>query len=703
MANPAPTWISEEAWDNITELENLPSFKDIVSSFQQNPMIWEEWYRNSELEVCELPGEWESKCSELQKMILIRSLRPDRVIFAATTFVANSLGRKFVEPPVLDLQEVYNESDNKNPLIFVLSPGVDPTDNLRRLAGENDLGDKFFSVALGQGQAPVATKLIEDGLVEGFWVFLANCYLMTSWLPKLDKRSRTFTKKDVHENFRLWLSSSPTPHFPIAILQRGLKMTTEPPMGLRANLYRLYNNITEESFNECKTVDKYCKLLFSLCYFHAVILERRKFRTLGLNIAYDFNDTDFKVSDDLLKTYLDEYVDTPWDALKYLIAEANYGGRVTDELDRRVLHAYLNQFYCEDVLAVPNYTLSSLPTYYIPENGNLQSYRDYIYTLPPVDHPEALGQHPNADISYMIEDTRILLESMLMIQPRAASSGVTKREDLVDGIASDILQQLRQPWILEDVMKAKADDPSPLHVVLFQEVERYNMLINNVRVSCEQLRRGIKGLVFMSADLDEVFESLYVARVPPAWLKSYPSLKSLGPWTRDLMNRLQEFDNWITGDYPKVFWLSSFTYPTSFLTAVLQTTARKNSVPIDTLSFEFTIVNMEEKEVQQTPKEGVYIKGAFLEGAGWDFENGCLVEPEPMELIVPMPIIHFKPIENKKKVPKGVYLCPMYLYPVRTGSRERPSFVINVELKSGSNGSEHWVKRGCAVLLSLAT
>ena len=95
--------------------------------------------------------------------------------------------------------------------------------------------------------------------------------------------------------------------------------------------------------------------------------------------------------------------------------------------------------------------------------------------------------------------------------------------------------------------------------------------------------------------------------------------------------------------------------------------------------------------------------GAFLEGAGWDFENGCLVEPEPMELIVPMPIIHFKPVENKKKVPKGVYLCPMYLYPVRTGSRERPSFVINVELKSGSNGSEHWVKRGTAVLLSLAT
>jgi dynein heavy chain len=50
------------------------------------------------------------------------------------------------------------------------------------------------------------------------------------------------------------------------------------------------------------------------------------------------------VSDDLLKSYLDSYVDTPWEALKYLIAEANYGGRVTDELDRRVLNSYLHRW-----------------------------------------------------------------------------------------------------------------------------------------------------------------------------------------------------------------------------------------------------------------------------------------------------------------------------------------------------------------------
>ena len=89
-------------------------------------------------------------------------------------------------------------------------------------------------------------------------------------------------------------------------------------------------------------------------------------------------------------------------------------------------------------------------------------------------------------------------------------------------------------------MRAKADDPSALHVVLFQEVERYNALLLTIRRSCSELQRGIKGLVVMSADLDAIFDALYNGRVPQAWLKSYPSLKPLGPWTRDLLQRVEQ-------------------------------------------------------------------------------------------------------------------------------------------------------------------
>jgi dynein heavy chain len=134
----------------------------------------------------------------------------------------------------------------------------------------------------------------------------------------------------------------------------------------------------------------------------------------------------------------------------------------------------------------------------------------------------------------------------------------------------------------------------------------------------------------------------------------------------------------------------------------MQTTARENTVSVDTLSWDFPIVNQEEGELRSRPKDGAYVKGLFLEGAGWSHENSCLCEPGPMELIYNMPIVHFKPVEAKKRSGKGMYSCPLYLYPLRTGSRERPSFMLNVDIKSGSTEPEAWVKRGTALLLALA-
>lgn len=701
--NPAPHWISAEVWDNITELENVPHFQGVVQSFEQYLGAWEAWYRSTEPEISELPGEWESKCDELQRMVFVRCLRLDRVTNAATSFVANTLGRKFVEPPVLNLDETYKDSTPLTPLIFVLSPGVDPTSMLRQLAQRKNMEDRFNSVALGQGQAPLARKLINDAVVNGGWVFLANCHLMTSWLPELQKIIEGLEERQPHPDFRLWLSSNPTPAFPLLILQRGVKMTTEPPKGIKANLSRLYSSITEEEYNKCKKRNKYPKLLFALSFFHAVLLERRKFRTLGFNVFYDFNDTDFQVSHDVLKSYLDEYEETPWDALRYLTADANYGGRVTDELDRRVLHSYLNSFYCEEALTVPNYRLSPLPTYYIPDHSNLSSFQEYIQSLPSRDAPQAFGQHPNAEISYMREDAKTLLHSCLSLQPKSAGSGVQgRKEERVYSVTEDLLQQVPEPFNLEQVKQDKGGDLSALHVVLFQEIERYNELLASVRSHCYQLQRGIKGFIVMSLELDQMFEALFHSRIPSAWLKAYPSLKPLGSWTRDLIARISQLTRWVEDGYPKVFWLGGFTYPTGFLTAVLQTSARKNSVPIDTLGWEFQIINLTESEITTPPKEGVYVTGIFLEGAGWDFESDCLQEPEPMELHVRLPIIHFKPTESRKKQQRNVYQCPLYMYPIRTGSRERPSYVLSIDLKAGSVDADHWIKRGAAALLSLA-
>eukprot|EP00794_Sanderia_malayensis_P010712 gene10712-11859_t len=438
MDNPCPGWLSDTSWDNITELDKLTNFHGIVASFEQYPRDWNIWFTSESPETSTLPGEWENSCNELQRMSIVRALRPDRVSLCAISFIVNSLGSKFVEPPVLDMKSVLEDSTTKTPLIFVLSPGVDPTSALLQLAESSDMSKKFHALSLGQGQAPIATRMIKEGVREGNWVFLANCHLSLSWMPQLDKLVEQLQIERPHEDFRLWLSSSPHPEFPISILQSGIKMTTEPPKGLKANMKRLYQLITEQQFLRCHKQEKYKKLLFALCFFHSVLLERKKFLNLGWNIMYGFNDSDFEVSENLLSIYLDKYEETPWGSLKYLIAGVNYGGHVTDDYDRRLLLTYINDSFHDGCLSAPFCRLSESSHYYIPKDGPLQSYREFISMLPNVDTPESFGQHPNADIASQIKETRNLLETLLSLQPQVATAAHGESKEQKVNILSDI-------------------------------------------------------------------------------------------------------------------------------------------------------------------------------------------------------------------------------------------------------------------------
>ena len=76
---------------------------------------------------------------------------------------------------------------------------------------------------------------------------------------------------NLHKDFRIWLTSMPTPSFPVSVLQNGVKMTLEPPSGLRSNLQRSYENMDDTELNDCQKPDVYKKLLFGFCLFHAII------------------------------------------------------------------------------------------------------------------------------------------------------------------------------------------------------------------------------------------------------------------------------------------------------------------------------------------------------------------------------------------------------------------------------------------------
>jgi len=169
-------------------------------------------------------------------------------------------------------------------------------------------------------------------------------------------------------------------------------------------------------------------------------------------------------------------------------------------------------------------------------------------------------------------------------------------------LASDILSKIPKTIDYETTEKLIGPHKTPLDVVLLQEIGRYNALLIKTRDSLEELQRGIKGSVLMSRELEEIFACIYDGRVPASWLTAYPSLKLLGAWTRDLINRVEHFANWAQTTHPPLlFWLAAYTFPTGFLTAVLQTSARLWNISIDSLSWEFTVFSTDESAIIEPP------------------------------------------------------------------------------------------------------
>ena len=273
---------------------------------------------------------------------------------------------------------------------------------------------------------------------------LQNCHLAKSWMPRLEVVVQDFAndEKSIHEDFRLYLTSMPADYFPVSVLQNGVKLTTEPPRGLKANIKRSFQELSLEQFEDCKKPEVWRKLLFGLCFFHGVLQERKKFGPLGWNIRYEFNDSDLETSITMLRIFLDEQDEIPWDALIYVTGHINYGGRVTDDWDRRCLISILKKFYCTDILN-DEYRFSPSGVYYAPPHGELDSYRSYIDTFPLNENPEIFGLHENADITFQAQESDKVVNTILSIQPRLSSgTGGKTPDEIVMEIAIDLKKQL---------------------------------------------------------------------------------------------------------------------------------------------------------------------------------------------------------------------------------------------------------------------
>ncbi|XP_059253508.1 dynein axonemal heavy chain 11 [Mustela nigripes] len=693
-------FLTTQSWSALKAVALLEEFRGIDRDVEGSAKQWRRWAESECPEKEKLPQEWKKK-SLIQKLIILRAVRPDRMTYALRNFVEEKLGAKYVGRIRVDLVKAFEDSSPDTPIFFILSPGVDALKDLeilgKRLGFTIDSG-KLYNVSLGQGQETVAEKALEKASKGGHWVILQNVHLVAKWLGTLEKLLERFSQGS-HRDYRVFMSAEPAPTprehiIPQGLLENSIKITNEPPTGMLANLHAALYNFDQDTLESCSKEQEFKSVLFSLCYFHACVAGRLRFGPRGWSRSYPFSPGDLTICANVLYNYLEASPHVPWEDLRYLFGEIMYGGHITDDWDRKLCRAYLEEFMNPSLIE-EEFMLA--PGFAAPPNLDYSGYHQYIEEKLPPESPALYGLHANAELELLTVMSNTLFRTLLELQPRNALISEElgqSAEEKVRNILDDILEKLPEEFNMAEIMQ-KSSNRSPYVLVCFQECERMNILLQEIRVSLQQLELGCKGELPFSPEMEAQQSQLSYDTVPDTWSRlAYPSTYGLAQWFNDLLSRCRELETW-THDLalPAVVWLSGFFNPESFLTAIMQTMARKNGWPLDKMSLTVDVTKKTKEDYGHPPREGAYLHGLVLEGARWDTQSGTIAEACLQEVTSVMPVIFAKAIPADRQETKHTYECPVYKTKMR-GS----NYVWTFRLKSQDKTTK-WVLAGVALLL----
>ncbi|XP_001354829.2 dynein heavy chain 6, axonemal [Drosophila pseudoobscura] len=733
---PSTTKLSQMEWDACIYLED--NFPDTFSGFSseiEKPFFLQ-LQDNKEIfdfaKTKQPPTDkWDKRLRIFHKLMFIAIFRKPRFLLNVVSYLHATVGRYFTEVSATgtQLSAVYLDTSEVTPLIFVLSTGSDPMSGFLKFTTQMQYTEKYYSISLGQGQGPVAENLIDKSLRMGHWVFLQNCHLATSWMRTLETivRNLSLGITKSHPEFRLFLSSMPIKEFPISVLQNSVKITNEPPKGIKANVIGALADLKRDFFEQHIQNGNWRAIVFGLCMFHAVLLERRKFGPLGWNIMYEFSESDRECGLKTLDFFIDREVadDIPWEAILYINGEITWGGRVTDYWDLRCLRTVLMIFSSKRIIQ-PEYKYCRGDAYYRdPRKKTLAEYTTFVQGFPVLEDPEIFGMNQNANIVFQTKETDFFISTLLLGQPRSsADEGQAAENDIclqvIARIQEALISKIKREPIHDtlSMLDSKGQVPS-LTTVLVQEIDRFNIALGIVHDSLVNLAKAIKGLVVMSEELENVFKALLANLVPASWAKrSFLSVKPLPNYITDFQRRIDFIQHWAENGAPRSYWISGFFFPQSFLTGVLQTYARRRVLPIDSLKIDFDIVERELVQqdffeahnasrsdeplygnIEECTDAVINVHGIFIEAARWDLKQGGLCDAKFGELYTRLPVVRFMPCLEIS--PKVRYEAPLYKTQQRSGvlstTGHSTNFVLSILLDS-HNDPEFWVMRGTALV-----
>uniref|UniRef100_A0A3P8WNV8 Cytoplasmic dynein 2 heavy chain 1 n=1 Tax=Cynoglossus semilaevis TaxID=244447 RepID=A0A3P8WNV8_CYNSE len=657
--------------------------------------LWLSFSQSSQCEQ-EIPSSIAKKLTPFQQLLLVQALRPDRLQSAMTAFASQALGMKELSPPPLNLRRLYSETVEWEPVLIIISPGADPSQELAELAAE--------TISMGQGQADVALATLRECSRNGEWLCLKNLHLVTAWLPILEKELNVLQPK---VGFRLWLTAEVHPKFPSILLQSSLKITYEAPPGLKRNLLRTYESWTPEQISKGGILTR-AQSLFCLAWFHAVCQERRNFIPQGWTKFYEFSLSDLRAGFEIIDRLFEGGKQFQWDFVHGLLENAIYGGRIDNPSDLRILRSYLEQFFSARLLSGSHSagqrrglgTTRVFPSQIsLPGSCSILDYRSVIENLPEDDRPAFFGLPANIErSSQRIISTQVI--SQLRVLSRSVAAGLKFDRELWSSGLSPVLNLWKKLNLHINniyIYNYKVAPPAEGHgspVLSFIALEQFNAvrLVQNIHQSLAALSKVIRGTQLLTPEVQKLASALLNQECPLKWQNKWEGPEEPMQYLRAVVTRALAIQSWVERGSRQALLsdtldLSELFHPDTFLNALRQETARSMACSMDSLVF----VTTWRSPIPQA-KVQVKVGGLQLEGCSFDGVHLCENQHNsPSVSAVPQCHMAWVPKVYLASSEETIWL-PLY------SSSERLKVVTHICLPCGPQPNQ-WIQAGAALFL----
>lgn len=354
-----------------------------------------------------------------QFVLLTKCFRPDRLAQSMASFLRVTFDRDLSVESDYNLAEmVAQEVPPATPLALVSVTGYDASYRVENLV--QTAGVKCASVAMGSQEGfALADQAIALAARQGTWVLLKNVHLAPSWLGQLEKKLQTLNP---NRNFRLFLTMEANPVIPVNILRQSRILMNEPPPGIKANLLDSLRGIPQGRLAQGPAEKS--RLYFLLAWFHAVVQERLRYAPLGWSKKYDFNDSDMSAAFGTIDAWINSVakgranidpVTIPWDAVRTLVKQSVYGGRIDSDFDQKLLDTFVDSLFTPSAYnlnfdLVPRQDGNAVLA--IPEGTKIDHFLSWVQDLPDREPPSWLSLPPTAERVIAIAQSTYLVSLM---------------------------------------------------------------------------------------------------------------------------------------------------------------------------------------------------------------------------------------------------------------------------------------------------